>query len=185
MAIFQFLLEMASQRKERPLRVLTPSFSHLPKAALETTPMMVWLNLHHSRSRRVGRRPLPFCATLSFKQGSLCRSGLSFLRKCFEHPSTSALPGKTTYDVCCACQSICLFILSDSSMPGQQTHSDLCSGRLCMAVVGTCGCDSCCKMASQLREADSARLLCWNSSIAMEADSNLSDTLETSYIFRS
>ena len=69
-----------------------PSLSSLPKVALETVPMFVWLNTDRSRPWRVECRPLPFSTPLSFRRSALCCSGLSVLRKFLKPLSTSALP---------------------------------------------------------------------------------------------
>ena len=45
-----------------------PSLSNLATIALETVPMLVWLNSNCSRPQRVKRRPLPFSGPLSFKR---------------------------------------------------------------------------------------------------------------------
>ena len=44
-----------------------PSLSRLPKVALETVPIFVWLNTDRSRPWRVECRPLPFSSPLSFR----------------------------------------------------------------------------------------------------------------------
>ena len=43
-----------------------PSFSSLPKVALQTVPMFIWLTTDRSRPWRVECRPLPFSTPLSF-----------------------------------------------------------------------------------------------------------------------
>ena len=65
-----------------------PSLSSLPKVALQTVPIFVWLNTDRSRPCRVECRPLPFSTSLSFRR---C-SGLSMFRKFLKPRSTSALP---------------------------------------------------------------------------------------------
>ena len=70
----------------------TPSLSSLPKVALETVPIFVWLNTDRSRPWRVECRPLPFSTPLSFRRSMLWCSGLSVLRKFLKPLSTSALP---------------------------------------------------------------------------------------------
>ena len=69
-----------------------PSLSSLPKVALETVPIFVWLNTDHSRPWRVECRPLPFSTPLSFRRSVLWCSGLSMFRKFLKPLSTSALP---------------------------------------------------------------------------------------------
>ena len=69
-----------------------PSLSSLPKVALETVPIFVWLNTDRSRPWRVECRPLPFSTPLSFRRSMLWCSGLSVLRKFLKPRSTSALP---------------------------------------------------------------------------------------------
>ena len=69
-----------------------PSLSSLPKVALETVPIFVWLNTDRSRPWRVECRPLPFSTPLSFRRSMLWCSGLSVLRKFLKPLSTSALP---------------------------------------------------------------------------------------------
>ena len=48
-----------------------PSLSSLPKVALETVPIFVWLNTDRSRPWRVKCRPLPFSTPLSFRRSVL------------------------------------------------------------------------------------------------------------------
>ena len=48
-----------------------PSLSSLPKVALETVPIFVWLNTDRSRPWRVECRPLPFSTPLSFRRSML------------------------------------------------------------------------------------------------------------------
>ena len=48
-----------------------PSLSSLPKVALETVPIFVWLNTDRSRPRRVECRPLPFSTPISFRRSML------------------------------------------------------------------------------------------------------------------
>ena len=48
-----------------------PSLSSLPKVALETVPIFVWLNTDRSRPWRVECRPLPFSTPLSFRRSVL------------------------------------------------------------------------------------------------------------------
>ena len=48
-----------------------PSLSSLPKVALETVPIFVWLNTDRSRPWRVECRPLPFSTPLSFMRSML------------------------------------------------------------------------------------------------------------------
>ena len=45
-----------------------PYFSSLPKVALETVPISVWLNTDRSRPLRVDCLPLPFSTPLSFRR---------------------------------------------------------------------------------------------------------------------
>ena len=52
-----------------------PSLSSLPKVALETVPIFVWLNTDRSRPWRVECRPLPFSTPLSFRRSMLWCSG--------------------------------------------------------------------------------------------------------------
>ena len=47
------------------------SLSSLPKVALETVPIFVWLNTDRSRPRRVECRPLPFSTPFSFRRSVL------------------------------------------------------------------------------------------------------------------
>ena len=68
-----------------------PSLSSLPKVALETVPIFVWLNTDRSRLWRVERRPLPLSTSLSFTRSMLSCSGLSMFRKFLKPRSTSAL----------------------------------------------------------------------------------------------
>ena len=69
-----------------------PFLCGLPKVALETVPMFVWLNTDRSRPRRVECRPLPFSTPLSFRRSVLWFSDLSMFRKFLKPLSTSALP---------------------------------------------------------------------------------------------
>ena len=48
-----------------------PSLSSLPKVALETVPIFVWLNTDRSRPWRMECRPLPFSTPLSFRRSML------------------------------------------------------------------------------------------------------------------
>ena len=48
-----------------------PSLSSLPKVALETVPIFVWLNTDRSPPWRVECRPLPFSTPLSFRRSML------------------------------------------------------------------------------------------------------------------
>ena len=52
-------------------RRCAPSLSSLPKVALETVPIFVWLNTDRSRPRRVECRPLPFSTPLSFRRSMM------------------------------------------------------------------------------------------------------------------
>ena len=70
----------------------TPTLSSLPKVALETVPIFVWLNTDRSRPLRVECQPLPFSTPLSFGRSMLWCSGLSMFRKFLKPRSTSALP---------------------------------------------------------------------------------------------
>ena len=69
-----------------------PALSSLPKIALETVPVFVWLNSDRSRPWRVECRPLPFSTHLSLRRSMLWCSGLSVLWKFVKPRSTSALP---------------------------------------------------------------------------------------------
>ena len=69
-----------------------PPLSSLPKVALETVPMFVWLNTDCSQPQRVECRPHPFSTPLSFRRPMLWCSGLSIFRKFLKPLSTSALP---------------------------------------------------------------------------------------------
>ena len=44
-----------------------PSLSSLPKVALKTVPIFIWLNTDRSRHWRLECRPLPFSTPLSFR----------------------------------------------------------------------------------------------------------------------
>ena len=70
----------------------TPSLSSLPKVALETVPMFVWLNTDLPRPWGVECRLLPFSILLSFRRSVLWFSDLSMFRKFLKPLSTSALP---------------------------------------------------------------------------------------------
>ena len=45
-----------------------PSLTSLPKVAIETVAIFVWLNTDRSRPQRVECRPLPFSTPLSFRR---------------------------------------------------------------------------------------------------------------------
>ena len=57
-----------------------PSLSSLPKVAIETVPIFVWLNTDRPRPWRLECRPLPF-STPPYRQLILLCSGLSMFRK--------------------------------------------------------------------------------------------------------
>ena len=57
-----------------------PSLSSLPKVALKTVPMFVWLNTDHSPPWRVEYPLLPFATPLSFRRSMLWCSCLSMFR---------------------------------------------------------------------------------------------------------
>ena len=65
---------------------------HLLAIALETVPMLVWLNMDQSQLWTVEPHPLSFSSPLPFKQSNLWCSGLSLLRMFLKPPNTSALP---------------------------------------------------------------------------------------------
>ena len=71
-----------------------PSLSSLPKVALKTVPIFVWLNTNCSRPWMVECWPLPFSTPLSFRRSMLWCSGLSMFRKFLKPLSTSALPSR-------------------------------------------------------------------------------------------
>ena len=93
-----------------------PSLSSLPKVAPKTVPS-VCLNTDHFQPQRVEYWPLPFFTPLSFRRSMLWCSGLSMFRKFHKPPSTCPAKLQTRCEICCAWQSICPFIPTDSGMP--------------------------------------------------------------------
>ena len=94
------------------------SLSSLPKVALETVPIFVWLNTDRSQSWRVECRPLPFSTPLSSRQSMLRCFGLSMFRKFLKPLSTSALPSCRPDVISAVLASLSgLFILTDSGVP--------------------------------------------------------------------
>ena len=71
---------------------LGKAHTRLPKVAVETVPMFIYLNTDVSRPGRVDCRRLPFSTPLSFRRSVLLCSGLSMVRKFLKPLSTSALP---------------------------------------------------------------------------------------------
>ena len=92
-----------------------PSLSSLPKVALETVPIFVWLNTDRSRPWRVECRPLPFSTPLSFRRSMLWLVRAEKVPQASEHLCPAKL--QTRCDICSACQSICPFIPTDSGVP--------------------------------------------------------------------
>ena len=94
-----------------------PSFSSLPKVALQTVPILVRLNTDRSRPWRVESRPISFSTPLS--SGDQCCDVLA----CPCSDSSSSLGAPLPYqaadrcEICCGCQSICPFIPTDSGVP--------------------------------------------------------------------
>ena len=71
----------------RPAR----SLSSLPKVALQTVSMFVWLSTDRSRPWTVECRPLPFSTPLSFGRSMLWGSGLSVFREFLKPLLTCAM----------------------------------------------------------------------------------------------
>ena len=92
-----------------------PSLSSLPKVALETVPIFVWLNTDRSRPWRVECRPLPFSTPLSFGRSVLRCCGLSLFRKVPQAPEHLRASAKTMILMnmtmaCCLCVGRCLHV---------------------------------------------------------------------------
>ena len=96
----------------------TLSLSSLLKVALKTVPMFVRLNTDRSQPCRVECRPLPFLTSLFLQVISAVMLWPIHVQKvpqALEHLCPAKL--QTRCDICCACQSICPFIPTDSNMP--------------------------------------------------------------------
>ena len=95
-----------------------PSLSSLPKVALETVPIFVWLNTYRSRPWRVECRAASFLHS-SFLQA--VNAVMLWLVRAEKVPQASEhlCPAKlqTRCDICSACQSVCPFIPTDSGVP--------------------------------------------------------------------
>ena len=100
-----------------------PYISSLPKVALETVPIFVWLDIDRSRPRRVECRPLPFFTPLSFSDVMLWPVHVQKVPRASEHLCPAKL--QTRCDICCACQSICPFIPTDSGVRRTQKSLNL------------------------------------------------------------
>ena len=96
-----------------------PFLCCLPKVALETVPIFVWLNTDHFWPWRVEFWPLSFSTPLSVSRSMLWCCGLSMFRKLFKLRSFCPAKLQTRCDICCTCQSICLFIPLTLACPGQ------------------------------------------------------------------
>ena len=94
-----------------------PSLSSLPKVALEITPIFVWLIEHRSfPTPRVEYRPLPFSTPLqAISTAILWPVHVQNIPQASEHLCPAEL--QTRCDICCARQSVCLFIPTDPGMP--------------------------------------------------------------------
>ena len=68
----------------------SPSLSSLPKVALGTVPIFVWLNTDRFRPWRVECRPLPFSSPLLFPSGDQCCDALAC--PCSESSSSLGAP---------------------------------------------------------------------------------------------
>ena len=88
-----------------------------------------WLNTDSSRPRRMECRPIPFSIPF-FQVIDVVMLWPVHVHK-VPQASGHLCPAKvqTRCDICCACQSVCQFIPTDSGI-----HRSLCSRRLCMAV---------------------------------------------------
>ena len=139
----------------------TLPLSSLPSVAIETVPM----NTDRSRPRGVGGRGVGGClggmsAAFFLKSSFLQATSAVMLwpvhgqkdPQASEHLCPAKLQTRSV--ICCACQSICPFIPTDSGVPrsavlaslsarsfpltpacpGQQIYESFCSRRLCMAV---------------------------------------------------
>ena len=96
----------------------TPSLSSLPKVDLETVPLFVLLNTDRSRPWRVECRH--FLSPLLFPSGDQCCDAPAC--PCLESSSSLGAPlpcqaADQMCDICCACQSICPFIPTESGVP--------------------------------------------------------------------
>ena len=76
----------------KALMCSAPSLSSLPKVALETVSLFVWLNTDRCQPWKVECWPLPFSTPLSFRRSVMWCSGLSMFRRFLKPLSTSALP---------------------------------------------------------------------------------------------
>ena len=93
-----------------------PSLSSLPKVALETVPIFAWLNADRSRPWRVEYRPLPFSTPLFLQTiNALMPVQVQKVPPASEHLCPAKLHIRC--DICCACQSICPYIPTDSGVP--------------------------------------------------------------------
>ena len=76
----------------KPHTSSAPPPSSLPKVALKTVPVFVWLNMDRSWPQRLNCCPLSFSTHLSFRQILMWCSSLSMFRMLLEPVGTSALP---------------------------------------------------------------------------------------------
>ena len=93
----------------------TPSLCSVCKVTLETVPVIVWLSTDRSRPSRVECWLLPFSSFLQAISAVVLWP--AHVQKALQ-ASKHLCPAKpqSRCDVCCACQSVCLFIPSDSGM---------------------------------------------------------------------
>ena len=79
----------------------TPSLSSIRKAALETVPTLVWLNIERSRPWRVECRPLPFSTPLTLRRSmQWCVCPCSELSSSFGAPLPCQAADQMWYPLC-------------------------------------------------------------------------------------
>ena len=78
-----------------------PPVSNRTSVAIETVSLLTRLNIDHSRTRRVERRPLPLSTPLSFRQSMVQCCGVSLFKNFLKPP---ALPSSYAIDSCDACR---------------------------------------------------------------------------------
>ena len=96
---------------------ISSSVCSLPKVALKTVPILIWLITDRSRPWRVECRPLPFSTPLSFRINAVMLWPVHVQKfpQAYEHLCPAKL--QTTCDICCAWQYTCPFIPTDSGVP--------------------------------------------------------------------
>ena len=110
-AVWQFPVEERGKTHTRSARLSAVS----PRLPSKQCQCFSWLNTDRSRPRRVKCRSFPFSTPLSsINAVMLWPVHVQKVPQTSKHLCPAKL--QTRWDVCCACQSVCPFIPSDSGM---------------------------------------------------------------------